>query len=285
MKSPSSASLPFRIRPSIVAFGDSITQYGYGIPESDHIGWVSLLSSTYCRRCDVFNRGFSGYNTRNAIDLIPRLFGNFQNNNINASIDNIVDINSYKNNNNNQLLFCTVFFGANDATLPGENQHVPIDEYGDNIDTIIRSIRSTVNNVNNSNSNLPDEPIIILMTPPPIDEMAWAKTRETSISDRTNERARQYGLKMKEIGTKYTNCTVLDTWELLHGHTNDRCNYLYDGLHLNQQGNRLLFDGLMNTIISKQYPHLAPLDDDADVYKIQKVGIRVEEKLWSEFYN
>jgi isoamyl acetate esterase len=40
-----------------------------------------------------------------------------------------------------ELLFCTIFLGANDAALPGERQHVPIDEYEANLGTIITSIR------------------------------------------------------------------------------------------------------------------------------------------------
>ncbi len=81
-------------RPAIILFGDSITQQGFSS------GWVSLLSNAYTRRADVFNRGFSGYNTRHAVDLLPTVFGKEMNPN---------------------TLFVTVFFGANDASLPGES--------------------------------------------------------------------------------------------------------------------------------------------------------------------
>ena len=59
----SKLSLSFRVRPSILLFGDSITEYGFGIEEV-RFGWASLLSSLYSRRADVLNRGFSGYNTK-----------------------------------------------------------------------------------------------------------------------------------------------------------------------------------------------------------------------------
>jgi hypothetical protein len=58
----SKLSLSFRVRPSILLFGDSITEYGFGIEEV-RFGWSSLLSSLYSRRADVLNRGFAGYNT------------------------------------------------------------------------------------------------------------------------------------------------------------------------------------------------------------------------------
>lgn len=107
-----------RIRPAIVLFGDSITQQGFGWEGAS--GWVSLLSSAYSRRADVLNRGFSGYNTRHALDILPRIFGE---------------------PSQEGVLFCTVFFGANDAALPGERQHVPLDEYGENLGKIVTSIR------------------------------------------------------------------------------------------------------------------------------------------------
>lgn len=47
------------LRPSIVLFGDSITQYAFG-EGSVCVGWASLLASAYQRRADVLSRGYSG---------------------------------------------------------------------------------------------------------------------------------------------------------------------------------------------------------------------------------
>jgi lysophospholipase L1-like esterase len=117
-----------RIRPAIVLFGDSITQQGFG--HEGRVGWASLLAADYSRRADVLNRGFSGYNTEMAVDLLPSIFGS--------------PAPPLKNNNNddkNGILFCTVFFGANDAALKGERQHVPIQDYANNLATIVDTIR------------------------------------------------------------------------------------------------------------------------------------------------
>ena len=60
-------------RRQIVLVGDSLTQRGYDSKK----GWVSKLASSYVRRADVINRGYSGYNTRWVLDLMkrkPKLF-------------------------------------------------------------------------------------------------------------------------------------------------------------------------------------------------------------------
>merc|ERR1740139_1438883 len=95
-----------KTRPSVVLFGDSITEQGFGsIDGSDIIGWGSLLSSVYSRRADVFNRGFSGYNSRHGLDVLPKL------------LPEITTSSSLSKDDGHNTLFWTIFFGANDATL------------------------------------------------------------------------------------------------------------------------------------------------------------------------
>ena len=48
-----------RIWPRVVLIGDSLTQQGGRAG-----GWVALLAEALERKCDVINRGFSGYTTR-----------------------------------------------------------------------------------------------------------------------------------------------------------------------------------------------------------------------------
>ena len=116
-----------RTRPNIILFGDSITQLGFsGSSTTSSPGWVSLLSNAYARRADVLNRGYSGYNTRHALDILPSVF---------SSVDGT---------QSDSVLMVTVFFGANDASLPGDRehcQHVPINEYERNIRKIVESIQ------------------------------------------------------------------------------------------------------------------------------------------------
>jgi len=138
-------------QPSIILFGDSITQQGFGVEQS--VGWAGLLSAAYSRRADVWSRGFSGYNTRHALSEFDGVFEALPSTNI---------------------LFATVFFGANDAVLKGEKQHVPFEEYGENIKTIIEKIRKRSDTCDNKSSSTASTPTpLILMTPPPVASAAW----------------------------------------------------------------------------------------------------------------
>lgn len=253
----------WRLRPIILLLGDSITEYGYGNADSSDIGWVSLLSAAFTRRCDVLNRGFAGYNTRLMLQLLPRIIG------APTTTDSSTTC-------NHDLLFCTIFLGANDAVLPGELQHVPIDEYAANLDKIMIKMRESTGKSDND-SLVP----IILLSPPPIDEAAWAAWRQIEKSDRSNDVAREYGFKVKEVAAKHEQSSVVDTWELLEGRSDARSLYLSDGLHLNEKGNRKVYQGLLD-VIKKDYPQLAPMSDQDGEGRYGTTGIPKEEKLWRE---
>jgi hypothetical protein len=45
--------------PRLILFGDSLTQYSFS-----EGGWGAMLAHKLQRRCDVINRGFSGYNSK-----------------------------------------------------------------------------------------------------------------------------------------------------------------------------------------------------------------------------
>jgi lysophospholipase L1-like esterase len=251
-----------RLRPVILLYGDSITQFSFGEPPAVKVGWASLLSSAYQRRADVLSRGFSGYNTQHALELCPRVFGSRE----------------------EGFLFCTVFFGANDAAMPGERQHVPIEEYGDNLGKIIASIRKRTGTSQNDQTSTTASFPIIIMTPPPIENEVWKKELATITGqandhyDRTNDAARKYGEEAKKIASQF-DCLVLDTWQLLGGDTADYAKHMSDGLHLSDSGNQLVYEGLMN-LVKKDYPHLAPQELVDGEY--QGIGIPVEEKLWGD---
>ncbi|KAL3919939.1 MAG: hypothetical protein SGILL_003500, partial [Bacillariaceae sp.] len=229
--------------------------FGYG-EGNVGLGWVGLLSASYQRRADVLNRGFSGYNTRHALELVPKLFARAQSDD--ASMP----------------LFCTLFFGANDSALPGERQHIPRDEFADNLTRIITSIREVSHTKDNN-----DFPIII-MTPPPVDSETWK--RELGLydyHDRTPENTIEYVNAAKTVA-KELECPCLDTWELLDGNDIEKYkDFLSDGLHLSENGNRKVHEGLM-ALLEKEFPHLAPSRFIDGEYT--KEGVQVEEALWSD---
>ena len=117
-----SAMASFLFRPEIVLLGDSITQFSF-----DAGGWGARLQNQYQRHADVMQRGFSGYNTRWALPLLPLLFPA-------ARVAPALVV---------------VFFGANDAAraapLRGRGdeasrQHVPLEDYRANLRRIIEAV-------------------------------------------------------------------------------------------------------------------------------------------------
>jgi lysophospholipase L1-like esterase len=250
------ASSSFHLRPAILLFGDSITQQAFGV--NGKVGWGSLLASSYARRADVLERGYFGYSTAHALDILPRVFGE-----------------KGSPSSKQEILFCTVLFGSNDAVFPGTTgQHVPVKQYGENIASIVAGIRERVE------SSAVEEFPIILLTPPPVDEVAWKTFKNLTTSNRTNQRARIYGDQVKQVASDL-HCPVIDTWELLEGNSEERSKYLTDGLHLKENGNRLVYQAVMD-LVRNQYPHLAPMADDDGEGKYGSSGIPVEENLWGE---
>lgn len=70
--------------------------------DPERLGWLALLAHWWERRFDVVNRGYSGYNTRWLLPLVDRLFvpGGAA-----------------------PVKLVTIFLGANDCVLAGNNQH------------------------------------------------------------------------------------------------------------------------------------------------------------------
>mmetsp|Transcript_5141 Transcript_5141/g.7604 ORF Transcript_5141/g.7604 Transcript_5141/m.7604 type:complete len:306 (+) Transcript_5141:34-951(+) len=294
-----------RIRPTIILFGDSITEFAFGQQVDDDrgdgdgstgisttIGWSSLLASAYSRRADVLSRGFSGYNTKHAISVMPSIFGN--------TSDNADHDDGHTRNENHSpevpVLFYTVFFGANDASLPTARQHLPIEEYESNMRQIVNNIRSSPSNQStdsNSTSNQQqqqDQPPIILFTPPPVSAKAWdhycTVTSPRPLSPRSNDNCREYGKVVQQIA-KDMDCAVVDTFSLLGGDQDDvdvddeeyYAKYFVDGLHLNNEGNAIVYRGLMETLKEHHHELLPMVDGDG---RYGSSGVPLEEKLWSE---
>jgi len=100
----SSADRQRSAKPYAIAVGDSLTQQGF----SGAGGWLAGLANDYTRRMDWLNRGYSGWNSRWVLLILDRVVSRPT-----AAGASLV----------------TVFLGANDAVLPSERQHVPLDEY------------------------------------------------------------------------------------------------------------------------------------------------------------
>ncbi|XVF50324.1 hypothetical protein PTKIN_Ptkin04bG0087600 [Pterospermum kingtungense] len=133
----------------------------------------------------------------------------------------------------------TIFFGANDAALPGRNserQHVPIEEYKENL-------RKIVNHLKECSPMM----LIVLITPPPIDEegrMEYARAtygeKAKTLPERTNEVAGAYARGCVELAGELGLRSV-NLWSKMQEADGWQKKYLSDGLHLTPEGNEVVF--------------------------------------------
>lgn len=141
----------------------------------------------------------------------------------------------------------TIFFGANDAVLPGLPQHIPLDTYRLNLQRLPRLVRS-----------LGHDPAFILITPPPICEFLThaddtAKGRAADGPQRLAVHTKKYVdaavATAEDIGMPVVNLwqafvDYAGGWKEGHplpgsreaGRNEKLTELLRDGLHLNPKG-------------------------------------------------
>ncbi|GFZ02992.1 SGNH hydrolase-type esterase superfamily protein [Actinidia rufa] len=230
------------MRPKIYLFGDSITEESF----CDG-GWGSSLAHQFSRTMDVVLRGYSGYNTRWALKVVERVFP--------AELDSGVG---------RAPAAVTVFFGANDACLPDRCsgfQHVPVDEYKQNLRSIVSFLEKRW-----------PEAIVVLISPPPIDENARLLhpfiENVLGLPERTNEAAGAYAKACIAVAGE-CGVPVVDLWTKMQQFPDWQKAYLRDGLHLSEGGNRIVFEevikklkdaGLSLETLPVDLPHIAEID-------------------------
>ncbi|KAL3522422.1 hypothetical protein ACH5RR_015256 [Cinchona calisaya] len=203
------------MRPKIYLFGDSITELSFG-----EGGWGASLANHFSRSADVVLRGYSGYNTRWALKVIDKVF---------FPAD--------------EPLAVTVFFGANDACLPdryGAFQHVPVDEYKQNLHSIVCFLKRRWPTTH-----------VVLITPPPIDEAArllnpYAENK-LGLPERTNEAAGAYAKACLSVASE-CEAPAVDLWTKMQQFPGWQTAFLSDGLHLTQGGNRIVFEEVIGKL-------------------------------------
>ncbi|KAI1197364.1 SGNH hydrolase [Nemania serpens] len=163
----------------IVLFGDSLFQ---GCSSADDgFSFQGALQHLSVRALDVINRGLSGYNTNNALELLPQIF-------------------LPPSPGNPRIEYLLVLLGANDACLPipTSSQGVPIDQYKENLIKIITHEHIKAHN-----------PKILLITPPPLDEIKSSlidsehghkePVRKASVSAQYSEIVRQVAAEVPGV--------------------------------------------------------------------------------------
>lgn len=219
--------------PAVLFFGDSITEYSVKIAEEEGPGWSVRLQELYAGKVDLFVRGFSGYNTRWGCHILPQ----------------VIEQCSGKG----ALKVVVIFFGANDAVIDSEGQHVPLKEYSSNLRKMVEFIHRyrRVNPIQT-----------ILVSPPPVQQ-----SRDGDVPKRLTARTQEYAAACVSLAGEME-CPVLD----LHGEMIGRLQaeleteeevqkglgrYLCDGLHLNSEGNYIVAE-LMADVFRRDFPALSP---------------------------
>mmetsp|Transcript_28832 Transcript_28832/g.33510 ORF Transcript_28832/g.33510 Transcript_28832/m.33510 type:complete len:313 (+) Transcript_28832:76-1014(+) len=237
-------------RGKIVLYGDSITQMSFSATLS---GWGSYLADVYQRRCDVFNRGMSGYNTDWFIKYLETdeghndVFGMLRDDDKSANVKLV-----------------TIFFGANDASHPELNprHHVPVARFASNLKVIVKKCQS----------NYGEDVNIILITPPPVHhdsrlkyQVQRYKEKATGNLERTLSLSGEYAKAVENVANELQ-LPCLNLWKEMQEDSDlegkvetDKerfALYLSDGLHLSRDGNLFVGRRLVN-VIAKHYPSIA----------------------------
>ena len=202
-----------------VLIGDSLTQYSFDVQTH---GFGAMLSNYYVRKMDVINRGYSGYNTKLVSDILQDVLAEFP-----------------------SIAVATLCLGANDAVLPGGEQHVPLNLYKSKMLKMSRQILEKTNR-------------FIIVTPPFVDDQL--------IEDRKNSVTIGYRNASIEVA-KELGIPFLDLWSWFTGRdiNSDKdikpedSKYLIDGLHFSKAGNHKVYRGLVRTI-HQNWPELETLE-------------------------
>ncbi|KAK3035337.1 hypothetical protein RJ639_034045 [Escallonia herrerae] len=230
------------MRPQIVLFGDSITEQSFRAG-----GWGASLADTYSRKADVVNRGYGGYNTRWALFLLHHLFP------LSSATPPVV---------------ATIFLGANDAALSGrtsERQHVPTEEYKENLRRIVRHLKECSPTM-----------LLVLITPPPVDEVGrkeYARSlygdKAMEMPERTNQVTGVYAKQCIELA-KELDLPSIDLWSKMQETEGWQKKFLSDGLHLTAEGNAVVYREVLKNFndawlsapeMPYDFPHHSVIDE------------------------
>ncbi|KHN99531.1 GDSL Lipase/Acylhydrolase family protein [Metarhizium album ARSEF 1941] len=245
--------------PQLVLFGDSLVERSVDL--QDGFSMQAALQSRFIRRLDVVNRGFSGWNTANAVKFLSSIFPE-------------------PTATSPKLEYLVVLLGANDASLPLPTtaQHVPIDQFKENLTKIITHPNIQAH-----------EPKILLVSPPPVDEMKLTRVdlaRGHECATRSSLISASYSEKVREVAREHPNVVLVDLWRAImdkaismapndyktggpwlgsrdNGNQGGLDHLLPDGLHMSGDAYRIFYDELKG-FIGQEWVNLA--DDDRTGY-------------------
>ncbi|THH04560.1 hypothetical protein EW146_g10146 [Bondarzewia mesenterica] len=209
------------------------------------------LADVYARKFDVLNRGYSGYNTEWALPVLEQVrLRPPSNSAVGSSPDSM-------NNTTSRASDCSRSgLGPTTRACRGTSQHVPLSRFAENLRTMLRMITSA-----SSPYYMPDTKIIFISAPPVNTYQRGADLAHRDPPrdlDRNFETTRTYAEEVVKLGER-EGVPVVDAWTRLWeaAGKEERAleTYLYDGLHVNEAGYKVVYDGIVE-VIAKYYPEL-----------------------------
>ncbi|GME70987.1 unnamed protein product [Ambrosiozyma monospora] len=228
-------------------FGDSLTEFAFKQFPLDEYGAIykkpiytmgAALSEAYTGKMDILQRGFGGYTSKHAIQMIS----------------GILDEEHDSKPAAEQIKLAYFYFGSNDARLmgslgPTKNlEHVPIDQFaGFSRSTVIELLKRDIK--------------VVIMTPGLHNQETYAKTYPEDLITgdyRSNETNLEYVNVLVKLGAEL-DVPVVNVYGVFKKSGLSDEELLTDGIHFNSLGYKLVFDALMDTI-ENEYPELHPVN-------------------------
>ncbi|CAL0328289.1 unnamed protein product [Lupinus luteus] len=223
VKSEKKKEMVGTVRPKFVLFGSSIVQHSF----YDH-GWAAILSHLYSRQADIVLRGYSGWNSRRALQVLDILF---------------------PKNASEQPSLVIVYFGGNDSVFPhpsGLGQHVPLQEYIENMRKILIHLKFDTDP--NDFQSLSEKTRIIFLGAPPVNEaQIFGNSVLLGKPLRTNESCRIYSEAGLEL-CRELNIKAIDLWSALQKRDDWRDVCFLDGIHLSAEGNKIVAKEILKVL-------------------------------------
>nr|GMD59109.1 GDSL esterase/lipase CPRD49 [Ipomoea batatas] len=202
-------------RPQFVLFGSSIVQLSFS-----NGGWGTILADVYARKADIVLRGYYGWNSRRAVQILDKVFPK------DAAV---------------QPELVIAYFGGNDSMGPhssGLGPHVPLPEYIENMRKVALHLKS-----------LSDTIRIIFLSSPPVNEAKVKENTSSYFSElvRNNDLCKKYSDACidlcKELGVMvvdlFTSIQKREDWE-------NTC--FIDGVHLAEEGSKVVVEEILKVL-------------------------------------
>uniref|UniRef100_A0A2N9I8C8 SGNH hydrolase-type esterase domain-containing protein n=1 Tax=Fagus sylvatica TaxID=28930 RepID=A0A2N9I8C8_FAGSY len=203
------------VRPKFVLFGSSIVQFSFS-----NEGWGSILADLYARKADIILRGYSGWNSRRALQVLDQIFPK------DAPI---------------QPSLVIVYFGGNDSVHPhpsGLGPHVPLPEYIENMRKIVLHLKA-----------LSEKTRLIFLSAPPVNEEQIREILSDKLGelDRTNESCGIYSEACLELCMEL-DVKAIDLWTAIQKRDDWLSSCFTDGIHLSSEGSKIVVKEIMKVL-------------------------------------